>query len=174
MARDIYQDAIITLLIFSTSRWQVNMSVSIRPAVEADQPTIVSLIRQAKINTRKLHWEHFLIAEENNQIVGLRQVKVHKQGTREVASGFVLPEYQHRGISAQLMNTILSREKGTLYLMCAKRWKKYYEQFGFRDIQLAALPRDFYQEYLIGKVITTLISIVIFRNLNIIAMRREG
>jgi N-acetylglutamate synthase-like GNAT family acetyltransferase len=148
--------------------------VIIHPAIEADQPTIVSLIRQAKINPRNLHWERFLVVEENNQIVGIRQVKVHKQGTREVASGFVLPEYQHRGISALLMNEILSRETGTLYLMCAKRWKKYYEQFGFRDAKLTELPADFHREYLIGKVITTLISIVIFHNLNIIPMRRES
>ena len=80
------------------------MSVIIRPAIQVDQPTIVSLIRQAKINPRNLNWERFLVAEENNQIVGIRQVKVHKQGTREVASGFVLPGYQHRGISALLMN----------------------------------------------------------------------
>jgi len=146
----------------------------IRPAVPTDQPAIVSLIRQAKINSRNLHWEHFLIAEEDGQIVGIRQVKVHKQGTREVASGFVLPEYQHRGISAQLMNEILSREKGTLYLMCAKRWKKYYEQFGFWDVKLSELPTDFHREYLIGKFMTTLISIFILRNLNIIPMKRGG
>ena len=150
------------------------MSVIIRPALEADQSMIESLIRQAKINPRNLHWKRFLIAEENNQIVGIRQVKVHKQGTREVASGFVLPEYQHRGISALLMNEILSREKGTLYLMCNKKWKKYYEQFGFRDVKLAELPPDFYREYMIGKIMTTLISIFIFRNLNIIPMKREG
>lgn len=150
------------------------MSIVIRAATQADQSTIVSLIRQAKINPRNLHWEHFLIAEEDRQIVGLRQVKVHAQGTREVASGFVLPEYQHRGISALLMNEILSREKGTLYLMCAKRWKKYYEQFGFRDAKLAELPSDFHREYLIGKIMTTLISIFILHNLNIIPMKREG
>ena len=150
------------------------MSVTIRPATQTDQPTIVSFIRQAKINPRNLRWEHFLIAEENGQIEGIRQVKVHAQGTREIASGFVLPEHRHRGISAQLMKEILAREKGTLYLMCAKQWKKYYEQFGFRDAKLAELPSDFHSEYLIGKIITTLISMVTFRNLNIIPMKREG
>ncbi|HEX6270418.1 MAG TPA: GNAT family N-acetyltransferase [Anaerolineales bacterium] len=150
------------------------MSVIIRPAVEADQSTIMSLIRQAKINPRNLHWERFLIAEENNQIVGIRQVKIHKQGTREVASGFVLPEHRHKGVSAQLMDEILRRENGPLYLMCDKKWKRYYEQFGFRAIRLAELPRDFYGEYLIGKIITTLIAIFTFRNLNIIPMKSEG
>ena len=62
------------------------MAIQIRPARQEDQQTIVSFIRQARINPRNLHWEHFLIAEENGEIVGIRQVKVHSQGTREVAS----------------------------------------------------------------------------------------
>jgi len=150
------------------------MSITIRAATQADQQTIVSMIREAKINPRNLHWEHFRIAEEDGKIVGIRQVKVHKECTKEVASGFVLPEYRRRGISAQLMKEILGREKGDLYLMCAKRRKNYYEPFGFRDAKLGELPPDFQREYLIGKIITTLISIVTLRNLNIIPMKREG
>jgi N-acetylglutamate synthase-like GNAT family acetyltransferase len=64
------------------------MSITIRAATQADQSTIVSMIREAKINPRNLHWEHFRIAEEDGKIIGIRQVKVHKEGTREVASGF--------------------------------------------------------------------------------------
>ena len=150
------------------------MSITIRAATQADQPTILSMIREAKINPGNLHWEHFRIAEEDGKIVGIRQVKVHKEGTREVASGFVLPEYRRRGISAQLMKEILGREKCDLYLMCAKRRKNYYEPFGFRDAKLSELPPDFLREYLIGKIVTTLISIVTLRNLNIIPMKREG
>jgi len=58
----------------------------------------------------------------NGKIVDIRQVKVYSQGTREIASGFVLPEYEHQGISAQLMNVILARENGPLYLMCRNKW----------------------------------------------------
>ena len=148
------------------------MSVIIRPAVEADQQTIVSFVQQAHINPRNLHWQNFLIAEEDGQIVGIRQVKVHAQGTREVASGFVLPEYRRRGISALLMNEIIAGEKDTLYLMCNKKRKTYYEPFGFREVRFTELPRDFLREYLIGKVITTLISIFTLRPLNIVPMRR--
>lgn len=149
------------------------MSVIIRPAVEADQQTIVSFIQQARINPRNLHWQNFLVAEKNGQIVGIRQVKVHAQGTREVASGFVLPEYRRQGISALLMHEIIAREKDTLYLICNKKRKTYYEPFGFREVKLTELPRDFLKEYLIGKVITTLISIFTLSTLNIVPMKRE-
>ena len=150
------------------------MTIMIRPAVEADQITIVALIHQARISPRNLNWEHFLIADEDHQIVGLRQVKIHKAGTREIASGYILPEYQHRGLSAQLMQEILARESGPLYLMCNKKWKAYYAGFGFQDVKLRELPSDFYSEYLFGKVITTLVAIFAFQDLSIIPMKRMG
>jgi N-acetylglutamate synthase-like GNAT family acetyltransferase len=64
------------------------MTVTIRPARQEDQQTIVSLIRNAKISPRNLHWGHFLVAEEDGKVVGIRQVELHAQGTREVASVF--------------------------------------------------------------------------------------
>jgi N-acetylglutamate synthase-like GNAT family acetyltransferase len=150
------------------------MAITIRPASEEDQQTIVSYIQQAKINPRNLHWQHFLVAEENGQAVGIRQVKVHAQGTREVGSGFVLPEYRRQGISARLMNEILSRENGTLYLMCRDRRAPYYEQFGFRQADVRQLPADFLKEYRIGRIITTLMSIFSKARVRIIPMKRDG
>lgn len=149
------------------------MHISIRLAVESDQPAIVSFIRQAKLNPRNLHWEHFLIAEENGKIVGIRQVKVHKEGTREVASGFVLPQYRRQGISAQLMNAILARESGQLYLMCRDKRTYYYEPFGFRQLAVDELPADFRKEYRIGRIITSLLSLFSKDKVRIVPMKRE-
>jgi N-acetylglutamate synthase-like GNAT family acetyltransferase len=149
------------------------MTINIRPARQEDQETIVSFIRQAKINPRNLHWQNFLVAEENGQAIGIRQVKVHPHGTREVASGFVLPEYRRQGISAQLMNEILSREKATLYLMCRDRRTPYYEQFGFRQVESNELPSDFRKEYRIGRIVTALISILSKDKVRIVPMKKE-
>jgi len=149
------------------------MTITIRPARSEEQQIIVSLIRQAKINPRNLHWEHFLVAEENGQVIGIRQVRVHAEGTREVGSGFVLPEYRRQGISARLMNEILNWEKGTLYLMCRDKWTPYYEQFGFRQVNIDQLPYDFRKEYQLGKIITSLISIFMKDKVRIIPMKRE-
>ena len=149
------------------------MAVSIRPARQEDQQTIVSFIRQAKINPRNLHWEHFLVAEENGKVVGMRQVKVHAQGTREIASGFVLPEYRHQGVSARLMHELLTLENSPLYTMVDEKWIPYYEQFGFRLAGLDELPPDFHEEYQIGKLITSLISFFRKDKIRIIPLKRE-
>ena len=149
------------------------MTITIRPAIEADQPTIESFIHQAKINPRNLRWERFLIAEENGKIVGIRQVKIYKQGTREVASGFVLPEYRRQGISAQLMNALIARETGPLYTMVNEKRSLYYEQFGFRRVKVSQLPSDFRQEYLLGRVITTVLSLFRPERVRIVPLKRE-
>lgn len=149
------------------------MAITIRPARAEDQPTIVSYVRQARINPRNLHWERFLVAEENGLIVGIRQVKIHSHGTREVGSGFVLPAYRRQGISARLMNEILRRETGTLYLMCRDQWTSYYQQFGFRQVNTDQLPEDFRKEYRIGRFITSLFSLFRTDKVRIVPMKRN-
>ena len=148
------------------------MSLTIRPALQADQETIVSFVRQARINPRNLHWENFMVAEEDGQVVGIRQVKVHSQGTREVASGFVLPEFRRRGISARLMNELLARETGPLYTMVNGKRAAYYEPFGFRRVDVDQLPADFRKEYRIGRIVTTLMSLVRKERVKVVPLRR--
>jgi N-acetylglutamate synthase-like GNAT family acetyltransferase len=149
------------------------MSIIIRPAVESDQRTITSLIRGAHLNPRNLDWSHFLVAEDNGKMVGIRQVKIHKNGTREVASGFVIPEYRHQGISARLMHEILGRENAPLYLMCNEKWVQYYEQFGFKRVARSELPSDFGREYRIAKIITGTISLFTADKLHIVPMKLD-
>ena len=148
------------------------MVLTIRPARPEDQETIVSFIRQAKLNPRNLSWERFLVAEENGQVVGIRQVKIYPDGTREVASGFVLPEYRRRGISARLMSELLARETGPLYTMVNEKRAPYYEQFGFRRVQVNQLPSDFLKEYRIGRIVTTLMSMFKKERVHIVPLKR--
>jgi N-acetylglutamate synthase-like GNAT family acetyltransferase len=148
------------------------MEVVIRHAQQEDQQTIVSLVRKAKLNPRNLHWQNFLVAEQDGQIVGIRQVKAYEQGTREVASGFVLPEYRRQGISAQLMTELLARETGPLYTMVNQKRAPYYETFGFRQVEIGQLPSDFRKEYRIGRIVTTLLSLFRKERIRIIPMKR--
>lgn len=149
------------------------MDITIRPARQEDQQTITSLIQQAKLNPRNLHWQNFFVAEESGKLVGIRQIKVYSQGTREAASGFVLPEYRRQGISAQLMNALLSRETGPVYAMVNHKRAPYYEQFGFRQVDPSQLPADFHKEYRIGRIVTTLMSLFAKERIRIVPLKRE-
>lgn len=149
------------------------MDVQIRPARQEDQQTIVLFIRQANLNPRNLHWQRFMIAEEEGMVIGVRQVKIHSNGTREIASGFVLPEYRRQGISARLMDELLTRETGPLYTMVSEKRAAYYEQFGFRRVDSRQLPSDFRKEYFIGRIVTTLMSIFRREKIRIVPLKRD-
>jgi N-acetylglutamate synthase-like GNAT family acetyltransferase len=147
---------------------------TIRPAVEEDQQVIVSLVRRARLYPSNLHWSRFMVAEVQGRIAGLRQVKIHKNGTREIASGYVRPEFRRQGISARLMNEILAKETRPLYLMCNSKWVHYYEQFGFYRVPSNELPRDFGRKFQIWKLMTFPIFFLTAPKTGLIPMKRNA
>lgn len=148
--------------------------IAIRPARAADQPVITALVREAMLNPRNLDWRNFLVAEDAGTIVGLRQVKPHRLGSREVASGYVRPGYRGRGISERLMRELLARETGPLWLLCHERWTPYYERFGFRRVRSRDLPPDLRAGFRLGRVVTSIISLFTSQEIRIVPMARPA
>jgi N-acetylglutamate synthase-like GNAT family acetyltransferase len=70
------------------------MALTIRPATVEDQATISRLIKEANINRMSLKWPNFVVAEEDDAIVGVGQVKAHGDASRELASIAVVPARQ--------------------------------------------------------------------------------
>lgn len=112
------------------------MTITLRPAAAADQALIVRMIREAQINPLGLHWQNFVLAvdDEAGRVIGTGQIKTHGDGSRELASIYVEPPYQHRGIAHQIIQHLLARSTGTLYLTCVSDMGAFYERFGFRRL----------------------------------------
>ena len=119
------------------------MPVSIRPAVETDQATIRRLIKDANLNRMSLYWPNFLVAEDGADIVGIGQVKEHRDGSRELASIAVVPARQGQGIADELIEALLAREPGVLYLTCRSELDSFYGRFAFKRIEPAEYPPYF-------------------------------
>jgi N-acetylglutamate synthase-like GNAT family acetyltransferase len=118
--------------------------LTIRPAIEADQPTIRRLVAEARINRMSLNWPNFVVAEEDGAIVGVGQVKAHDDGSRELASIAVIPARQKQGIGRAIIETLLAREPGVvLYLTCRRELEDYYKRFGFRLLVGSEYPPYF-------------------------------
>ena len=133
----------------------------IRPAIKEDRFKIRSLVYRAFLNPTSLNWRRFWVAEIEKEIVGVRQIKLHNDGTQEVASGVVNSNYRHQGISRLLMTGLLKGERGTLYLMCDEKWTNYYNQFGFERESITNLPSSLLRQYNILRTIYVLASKVI-------------
>jgi N-acetylglutamate synthase-like GNAT family acetyltransferase len=120
------------------------VSLTIRPAIATDQPTIRRLIKEANLNRMSLSWPNFVVAEDGGAIVGVGQVKPHGDGSRELASMAVLPARQGDGIGTAIIKTLIAREPGVvLHLTCRRQMGAYYERFGFRRLEASEFPPYF-------------------------------
>ncbi|MEW5718030.1 MAG: GNAT family N-acetyltransferase [Chloroflexota bacterium] len=123
--------------------------MNIRPATQADQPTINRIIRDAGINLMSLDWRRFVVAEDDGSstslrmIVGVGQVKPHDDDSRELASIAVIPERQRQGIASEIIRALLAREQGDVYLICRAELESFYARFGFYQIDSKEMPPYF-------------------------------
>ena len=109
---------------------------SIRSARSADDQPIQKLIRQSYINPTGLDWRRFLVVvDPADQVIGCGQIKPHQDGSRELASIAVVPEWRHRGVASAVIHQLLSTDTGELFLVCRSSLGPFYEQFGFHAIE---------------------------------------
>lgn len=146
----------------------------IRPARAADQRTIKSIVRAARISPFGLEWPRFLIAElaDDQTIIGVGQVKRHRDGSRELASIAVIPEYRHQGVASAIIRALIEREDETLFLTCRRELEGFYVRFGFEAVPRSALPPFLARIYLAARLFSPLLSLFNAQRLQIIAMRR--
>lgn len=105
---------------------------TLRQAIEADLPAISDLIETAGINPRGLDWRRFLIAVDgDDHLVGSGQVKIHLDGSLELASIAVQPEWRKQGVARAIILKLLETHPRPLYLVCRGRLGTFYEKFGF-------------------------------------------
>jgi N-acetylglutamate synthase-like GNAT family acetyltransferase len=110
------------------------VAFTLRRAASADQKSITALVRGAGINPLDLRWSRFLVADDGGRVIGAAQLKTHGDGSRELASLAVVPEYRGRGVGSALVEALLAMETGAVYLTCADRLEGYYVSFGFRRL----------------------------------------
>jgi N-acetylglutamate synthase-like GNAT family acetyltransferase len=122
------------------------MNYSIRPAVKEDATAIRTLIRAALINPLGIHWPRFIIAvDEENRLIGCGQVKVHRDGSRELASIAVAPAWRKQGVASAVIERLLAKHAPPLYLTCRPQLGPFYERFGFRVIPQDEMPAYFHR-----------------------------
>jgi N-acetylglutamate synthase-like GNAT family acetyltransferase len=119
------------------------MPIIIRRATAEDEHAIKAIVRAARLNPMRLDWPRFVVAAWGEDVIGVGQVKPHGDGTRELASLAVVPEWQGQHLGSLIVRALLAREAGTLHLLCLPEMAGYYARFGFRRLGRAELTPYF-------------------------------
>lgn len=116
----------------------------LRPATEKDAADIRTLIRLVGINPMSLDWRRFVVAvAKDGSLIGCGQIKPHRDGSDELASIAVHPDWRKRGIATAIIEDLLRDQHGEIYLTCRAGMRPFYEKFGFGSVQGDELPPYF-------------------------------
>jgi N-acetylglutamate synthase-like GNAT family acetyltransferase len=116
----------------------------LRPATAGDARIIRQIISLVRINPTSLNWRRFILAvDRDGKIIGCGQVKPHSDGSFELASIAVLPDWRGRGIARSIIEHLLQEYPGRLYLTCRSQLGPLYQKFGFKVLHVADMPPYF-------------------------------
>jgi N-acetylglutamate synthase-like GNAT family acetyltransferase len=97
---------------------------------------IRKIIRQARLNPLSIRWPAFVMAEElSGSFLGCAQLKIHKDGSCELASLYVKPEHRNRGVAAALIQHLQEQSSSNLWLTCRSGLIPFYQRFAFIEIR---------------------------------------
>jgi N-acetylglutamate synthase-like GNAT family acetyltransferase len=117
---------------------------SLRQATAADARAIRRMISTVHINPTGLSWHRFILAiDSQGTIIGCGQLKPHSDGSLELASIAVLPEWRGRGVARSIIEYLLEPHLGKLYLTCRAELGSLYQKFGFQVVESAEMPPYF-------------------------------
>jgi N-acetylglutamate synthase-like GNAT family acetyltransferase len=104
----------------------------LRPAAAKDALAIRALIRRVGINPFRLDWRRFTLAVDRaDRMLGCGQIKPHADGSNELASIAVWPEFQGQGLGRMIITSLVERVPPPLYLTCRAELQNFYSRFGF-------------------------------------------
>jgi amino-acid N-acetyltransferase len=144
----------------------------IRRATADDQPVITRLVRHARLNPRGLDWHGFVIAEAGAVPVGVAQVRQHSDGSRELASLVVLPEYRGRSVAGRMVDTLLADETGPVFTIIDRPYVQHFTRWDFRPVGDEGLPRSMARQLRIGQIVTSIGSLLSHRRIRLQPLRR--
>ena len=116
----------------------------LRPSCAEDFNAIRKLIHQVGINPMGLHWERFLLAvDAEGEMIGCGQIKIHNDGSHELASIAVIDSWRNQGVASEIIRDLMEGNTGQLFLTCRAGLGSFYQRFGFRQATPAELPPYF-------------------------------
>lgn len=116
----------------------------IREATKEDKWKIRFMVWGACLNPTGLNWRRFVVCVDRfGRVIACGQVKVHRDGSKELSSIVVSPKCRGQGFARCIVEYLIRENFGYLYLICKEKLVGFYEQFGFKVVKQDELPPYF-------------------------------
>jgi N-acetylglutamate synthase-like GNAT family acetyltransferase len=76
-------------------------------------------------------------------VIGCGQIKPHGDGSREIASIVVDPDWRKQGVARAVIECLIKDNPGELFLMCRSALGPFYVKFGFSSLSFEEMPKYF-------------------------------
>ncbi len=125
------------------------MSIITRQARQEETRAVTDLLKSEHGDCSNFDINRFLVAIDNNRLVGCIRTKDISNNCVELSSLVIDKEYRNSGIGTKLVKEILLIEtKRPIYLLCMDNREHFYNISGFTKIKVTKLPELMYNEYL--------------------------
>ena len=91
-----------------------------------------------------LDWNRFIIASApDGTLIACGQIKPHSEGTLELASIAVHPDWRGQGLAREIIKRLVAETPRPIYLTCRSDLEPFYIKFGFRSLPSSELTPYF-------------------------------
>jgi amino-acid N-acetyltransferase len=125
---------------------------TLRPAAAADQPAIRALVRGERLNPHGLDWPRFLLATIGPVVVGAVQMRLHADGSRELASLVVARDFRGHGLAGRLIEGLLASHCGPVHVITARANARHYVRWHFRAVPALRAPASVRRNFCLGQL----------------------
>ena len=107
------------------------MSNTIQAAHHTELPDILELLESLNLDMEDVHFSQFVVSRDKGELIAVARVYVHEDGTHELCSLGVLPDYRMRGIGTEILHFLQEKFHGTT-LWAVSDIPQYFERCGFK------------------------------------------
>lgn len=92
----------------------------------------------------------------DDEIVGIGQLRPHRDGSMELASIAVKKKWRGQGIASSIVEHLIAQHDGPLYLTCASPMESFYIPFRFEKVtDSKQMPPYFRRVWRLFRLLTT-------------------
>ena len=108
------------------------MNSYVFPSSEKDLSEILRLAKSFDLDCEELSWKQFVIAKNNNSIIGFGRLRTYPECT-EIATVGVIPEERNKGVGTAIVKELIRVAPSEIFLTCVI--PAFFHKLGFETVK---------------------------------------